>query len=184
MTGKLWNEKDYVVPSPPDPKLALSQTSLGILAQYNASYERNGQVRRLAYLVEPNMERVGEGKKPVFVDPAKAGRPMVIPILSPPAAGEKRPDLYAVYWTNTFAFSIFCQGKEVLGPCGLPAFRDQRQKAEQLALTPLAVAGDASIVGACAGAVVGVVWGLGRAGYTGDIVPTGYSENSGFSDPH
>lgn len=158
MTAKLWQARDYVVPSPPDPKLTLSQTPHGILAQYDASYEHDGKVRRLAYYVEPNMERIGKRQKPVFVNPTKAGSQIIIPILAPAKAQEPKPQLYAVYLPNDSAFSIYCRGEEVLGPCELPVFKDPRLTAEQVALTPLTVVGDGSIVGAC----VGFFWALGH----------------------
>jgi len=150
------------VPSP-DPKFGLSQTPHGILAQYDASYQSDGKQRRFAYYVEPNFERVAKGKKPVFVDPAKAGPRIVIPVLSSPVVGEKQPELYAVYSSSLSAFSLYCRGQEVLGPCNLPVFKDRRQAAAQYALTPLAVTADASVVGAAAGVVVGSVWALGHS---------------------
>ncbi len=183
MTGKLWREKDYVSPAP-DPKLVLTQTPHGILAQYNAVCDRDGKTRRLAYFVEPNMERIGKGAQPDFTDPAKAGAPIVIPILSQSEYAATKPELCAVYFSNNFAFSIYCRGEEVLGPCGLPVFKDRHQTAAQVALTPLAVVGDASVVGTCVGACVGAIWGLGQAGYSGPIYPIGYTDHSAATDPH
>lgn len=162
LTGRLWRERDYVVPSP-DPKLALSQTRQGILVQYDASNERNGDVHRRAYYLEPNLERVARGQKPIFADPAMAGPQTVIPIYPRPAADEPPPELYAVCPPNFCAFTIYRRG-EVLGPCDLPVFKDQRETATQVALTPLAVTGDASIVAA----VVGYVWVMCHASGTVD----------------
>ncbi len=165
MTGTLWHERDFVVPSP-NPKLALAQTPQGILVQYDAVYERNGDLRRRAYYAELNAKRVEAGQKPVFVDPAKAGPQTVIPIFLLPAADEPRPELYAVCSSNFCTFTIYRRGR-VLGPCDLPVFKDQKQTAEQVALTPLAVAGDASIVAA----VAGCVWAMVRYG-----VPVGCAD--------
>ena len=161
-TARLWHDTDYVVPSP-DPKFALSQTPHGILAQYDASYERDGKQRRFAYYVESNFERVAKGQKPVFVDAAKAGPQMVIPVLPRPAVGETEPELYGVYCSSFRTFSLYCRGQEVLGPCNLPVFKDRRETAAQFALTPLAVTADASVAGAAVGVVAGSLWALGHA---------------------
>lgn len=161
LTGRLWQDEAYVAPLP-DPKLELSQTSQGILAQYDASYDRTGKQRRFAYFVEPNLDRIARRQKPVFVDPAKAGPQTAIPILPPPTVGGKRPELFAVFSKDNFTFSIYCQGQEVVGPCPLPVFKDSRRTAAQVALTPLTATADAAVVGIVAGAVVGTVWGLGH----------------------
>jgi hypothetical protein len=148
-TGRLWHPEDYVEPAP-DPKLALSQTPQGILVQYDASYEHNGALHRRAYYLEPNLNRVAAGQKPGFVNPAKAGPQTVIPIFLRSAADQPRPELCAVCSSNFCTFTIYRRG-QVLGPCNLPVFKDQRETATQVALTPLAVTGDASVVAAVAG---------------------------------
>jgi len=132
-----------------EPKLALSQTPHGILAQYDAEFERNGNIHRRAFYVEPNLKRIAAGRKPIFVDPAKAGPQTLIAILSRPAANEPRPELWAVCSSNYCTFTIYRRG-QVLGPCDLPVFKDHLETATQVALTPLAVTGDASVVAAFA----------------------------------
>jgi len=149
MTGSLWSERDYVVPSP-DPKLALSRTPQGILVQYDAEYERNGDIHRRAYYLEPNIKRIAAGQKPVFVDPAKAGPQTVIPILRRSPTAEPQPELFALCSSNFCTFSLY-RRKQVLGPCDLPVFRDRGEMAKQVALTPLTVAGYASSVAVAVG---------------------------------
>jgi hypothetical protein len=145
MTKSLWTERDCVVPSPV-PKLSLSQTPAGILVQYDLEYERNGDIRRRAYFLEPNLKRIVAGQKPIFVDPGKVGPQKEIPLLRSFPLNEPRPALFAVCSSNECVFSLYRDGK-VLGPCDLPIFKDGRETAEQVALTPLAVTGDISIVG-------------------------------------
>lgn len=143
----------------PDPKLALVQTPQGILVQYDASCERDGNLQRRAYYLEPNLKRVAAGQKPIFVNPAKAGPQTVIPILARLAANAPRPELCAVCSSNYSMFTIYRRG-EVLGPCDLPVFKDQRETATQVALTPLAVTGDASVVAFFAGCI----WAMCHSG--------------------
>jgi hypothetical protein len=148
LTAKLWHDTSFVVPSP-DPKLAISQTPKGILVQYDAVSERSGEIKRHAYLLEPNLGRIAKRQKPVFTDPAKAGPRLAIPIFTKTIPGPARPEMYVVCSTNFSTFSIY-SGKLSLGPCDLPVFND-RSTAKELALTPLAVTGDASVIAAVLG---------------------------------
>jgi hypothetical protein len=149
LTGRLWQERDYVVPAP-SPHLALLRTAQGILVQYDASFERNGDLRRQAYYLEPNVQRIAAGQKPVFTEASKAGALNLISIFSQPPTNGPQPELYAVCTSNQCQFTVYRPG-EAFGPCDLPVYKDQQETATQLALTPLAVTGDASIVAAIAG---------------------------------
>jgi hypothetical protein len=153
-TGRLWQGEDYVAPAP-DPKLALAQTPQGILVQYDALYEHSGDLHRRAYFLEANVKRVASGKKPIYIDPANAGPQTVIPIIPHSATNGLRPELYAVCSSNFCTFTIHRQG-EVLGPCELPVYKDKQETAAQVALTPLAVTGDVTVVAV----VAGYLWGL------------------------
>jgi hypothetical protein len=66
--------------------------------------------------------------------------------------------LYAVV-TNFSTFTIYHHGW-IFGPCDLPAFKDNRTTAAQVALTPLTVTGDASVIAA----IAGTCWVVWRAG--------------------
>jgi hypothetical protein len=147
-TSRLWQGQDYVAPAP-DPKLAIFRTPQGILAQYDALYEHSGDLHRRAYYLEPNLKRVAAGQKPIFSDPAKTRTQTVIPILPRAAIGGVSPEWYAVCSSNFCAFTIYRQGKAV-GSYELPVFKDQMETAAQVALTPLAVTGDVSVVAAVA----------------------------------
>jgi len=142
-TSRLWQGEDYVAPSP-DPKLAISRTSRGILVQYDALYEHNGNLHRRAYYLEPNLKRVATAQKPVFVDLARVGPQTAIPILPHPTASAS-PECYAVCSSNLCTFTIYRGGK-ASGSYDLPVFKDVRGTATQVALTPLAVTGDVSVV--------------------------------------
>jgi hypothetical protein len=158
ITGRLWQERDYVVPAP-NPHLALFQTAHGILVQYDASYERDGGFRRQAYYLEPNLKNTAARQKPILVDSAKAGPKTAILIFTSLAVNAVPPPLYAICSTNQSTFTLYRQA-ESLGPCELPVYKDRRETATQAALTPLAVTGDASIVGA----VAGYLWVESRGG--------------------
>jgi hypothetical protein len=145
MTPALWHESAYVTPAP-IPNLALTDTPRGILAQYDAAFERNGDLRRCAYYVEPNLKQLSKGGKPAFVNPSKTRPGTPIPVFF--TRPKRPPDLYAVCPANHASFTIYRQDW-VLGPCDLPVFKDEKALAAKWALTPLAVIGDASLVGGC-----------------------------------
>jgi hypothetical protein len=151
-TGRLWQERDFVVPSP-DPKLALFNTPQGILVQYDASYERNGDLRRHTFYLEPNLKRIAARQKPVFIDPAKTAPRTAIPIFPHFEVNAPLPELYAICAPDHSTFTIYRRA-EVLGPCELPFYKDRHETATQAALTPLTVTGDASVIAA----VVGYLW--------------------------
>src|ERR1700722_5312072 len=142
LTGTLWQERDYVVPSP-DPRLALFQTPQGILVQYDAECERNGDLHRRAYYLEPNLKRIAAGQKPIFINSATGGPKTAIPIRTVLAANEPPRELCAVCSTNFCTFTIYRPG-QVLGPCDLPVFKDRAGTTTQAALTPLTVRARAS----------------------------------------
>jgi hypothetical protein len=163
LTARLWDGGNYVAPAP-DPKLVLSQTPQGILVQYDALYEHNGDLHRRAYYVETNFKRVVAGQKPVFVDPAKAGPQTVIPIFPRPAVKEPRPELWAVC-SNYCTFTIYRQGV-LLGPYDLPVFKDERETAAKVALTPLTATVDAAVAASVVGFVAGCIWAMSRGDVT------------------
>lgn len=146
ITKTLWTEHDCIVPSPV-PKLALTETDRGILVQYDAETERNGDIRRRAYLLEPNLRRIAAGKRPVYINSSSPKAQKPIPVFLKLPADRPAPEIYAVCPSNGCTFTIY-RGRKMLGPCDLPVFKDGGQTAKQVALTPLAVAGDVSVVGA------------------------------------
>ena len=124
--------------------------------QYDASYERNGDQLRLAYYLEPNIKRIAAGQKPVFVDPAKAGPQTVIPIIPRPAENAP-PESGVVFPSNTTSFTIY-RNRKMMGPFDLPVFKDPRETATQVALTPLTVTGDATVVAAVVGCIAAYLY--------------------------
>jgi hypothetical protein len=153
LTARLWHNPDYIVPAP-DPKLALFQTPRGILAQYDEMNENSGEVHQRSYLVEANLDRIKKRQRPKFILPGKLNPKTPIPILPRPSVGDSRPDVYAIYSSNFGSFTISRHGREVLGPCELPVFKRRGETAGQVALTPLAAAGDASAITSGGGGVI------------------------------
>src|SRR6266496_4195126 len=76
VTYKVWNNEEWrhFAGPAPSPHLAIFETANGddILVQYDEISDTNGRIRRRAYLLYPNLERIREGKRPDFVEPALA----------------------------------------------------------------------------------------------------------------
>src|SRR2546427_5891046 len=76
VTYKVWNNEEWrhFAGPAPDPHLALFETANGndILIQYDEMSDTSGRIRRRAYLLYPNLERIRENKRPDFVKPAPA----------------------------------------------------------------------------------------------------------------
>jgi len=174
MTGNLWHDKEYIVPAP-DPKLSLSQTPRGILVQYDAMLERTGKIHRRRYLLEPNIKRLAKGDAPIPFKPLKGESERAIRIFRTVPSDR---DYCAVVATNLTTFTIHRRGL-VLGPYDLPVYKDREWAAAQWALTPLAVAADASVVGA-------VVYGAIKSDanlFPNGIFPLDYSGHADYTDP-
>lgn len=162
ITGHLWNQSDYIVPSP-EARLTLAQTPDGILVQYNSVTERNGEIHRHAYFLEANNQRIAAGKQPVFIDPATIQPQTTIPVFWRMPENQRLPNLCALGQTNLDEFVMYRDGKRGES-YDLPVYNDKRKVAEKAALTPLAITGDATVVAA----VVAYLWARGHAGCLGE----------------
>jgi len=116
------------------------------LAVYD-ELRNSGRVRPRAYFVLQNERRTDMAKKPRFVDPANARNGVLVPmfvqnVMNPPAQR-----VYAVVSHQNF--ELYSSGSS-LGTYDLPVYRDAVSTAEQIAITPLAVTIDATLVGSVA----------------------------------
>ena len=83
LSYKLWDNGDMSSFAEPasDPRLALLANPRGenLLVQYDETSEKTEQVRRRAYFLEPNAERIAEHKRPHFTDPQAVARMNLVP---------------------------------------------------------------------------------------------------------
>ena len=149
LTGRLWNEHDFCVPSP-QPKLTLLATTNDVLVEYDEERESDGTIRRRGYLLNVNVSAITSGHKPLFIK-GESPHCSPIPILNLPPSDQAKVALYAVSKsTNGYPFTLHRDGRD-FGPYDLPVYPDKRETATQVVLTPLTVTGDVSIVGAVVG---------------------------------
>ena len=171
VTHKVWNNEEWrhFAGPAPSPHLALFETASrnDILVQYDEMSDTSGRIRRRAYLLYPNLERIQEKKRPKFVKLALTNG--VKPILlqdSPSSTADPHPTpaLYAVTARCGREFTLYRAGATE-GPYELPDYLKSNSTAARVLLTPFAVAADSVMVGLVA-SVVGVYM-LAKGNYGG-----------------
>jgi hypothetical protein len=152
MTSALWENDDWEAWKQPADKPHLQlfegdpQTNL--LVFYDEYSERNNGIHTRAYWLKENQTKVDEHVRPHFASfSAKNHLPSVPIYYDPiPAGMTLPPGLCAVVATNQQSFTLYVDNR-VIGSRLLPIYNDGKGRTEKIALTPLAVTADASIVG-------------------------------------
>ncbi len=157
LTYRLWDKGNISFCQPaPKPELALFDApgQKDILVEYNALSDSHVQVTRLAYFMQAGEARIQRGKAPHFIKPGPLGD--FRPIASQAATND-----YFLAGKDGKSFTLFRQNQPP-EQHNLPFYQDDHWSVTRVALTPLAVTGDAVIVGACAGVMA--VWMLCQNG--------------------
>jgi hypothetical protein len=171
-TVALWNSPTTSFCEPaPDPNLALFEAGphSDILVEYSAISDKHDNVLRLAYFSNANQKRIAAGKSPHFTSPKRSLKMQAIPIagLQPISHPLALTNSYATVTTNRQAFTLFrpgCQPENY----ALPFYRDDYSTLRRVALTPVALTVDATIIGAFAA----LIW-------AGDGNVSSYGNSSG-----
>src|SRR5260370_25177948 len=104
LTYRLWDDRMLARFNEPadNPHLQLFQSARtnDVLVQYDEVREKNEKVRRRAFFLNPNLERLEGGKKPRFVRPTKADNLQPIPCLSGLAASGNSHSLIGMVSTT------------------------------------------------------------------------------------
>jgi hypothetical protein len=154
-TPALWEEGRFArYHEPADaPKLQIFRAKDGsdFLVEYDESRDGSDSLRKRAYWLKPNLERLADRRKPRFVRSDQSTSLEPIAIFGPPGplVPPADADSYAVVLTNSHAFTIWAQGKK-LDEYELPVYLDASGRVKQLLLTPAAVTADVTIVGGVA----------------------------------
>ena len=153
LTYKLWTNPQlsrFAEPAP-EPHLALStgRKNKDVLVQYDEILEQNDKVRRRAYFLRQNAERIGRRENPRFLNPQIASAMTPVLIYDTPAETtnpEFSPrSLVAVFPRGGSEF-VLLQDGATEGPYALPVY-ESNATFLRVALTPVAVAGDTVMVG-------------------------------------
>src|SRR5687768_10556387 len=152
VTGAVWQHKAFHAPAP-EPRLQLSVAPQAgdILVEYDSLNERTDKVRRHAYLLAANEERVARSQKPHFVDSRDFSGLQPVPVFSEQSVPAIPPSaLYAT--TNRHGFTLHFPRAEP-ATHSLPVFFDGVTRTRQVLLTPPALVVDATIVGSIIGGI-------------------------------
>jgi hypothetical protein len=150
-THALWTEAqldDWNEPAT-DSKLQLFDASRqkDFLVVYDEYSERHDSTRTRAYFLNQNEKRVEQGRKPHFVSAQLSRELPLVPVLQtlPLANTNFLPTVYAVISTNKQSFTIY--SSEQRTNHDMPVYNDGWGRTDRIALTPVAVVADLTIVG-------------------------------------
>jgi hypothetical protein len=117
------------------------------LVVYDEYSERHDATRVRAYFLNQNETRVEQGRKPCFVSTQLSRDLPPVPVMPalPLADTNFLPALYAVISTNKQSFTIYSGNGRTSHD--LPVYNDGWGRADRIALTPVAVVADLTIVG-------------------------------------
>jgi len=165
-TQALWEQgtlANYREPAT-QPNLTLFESTSGkdVLVLYDEATERNDSIRRRAYWLSKNSERIRARRKPHFVS-VNAGKGLTsIPITDAPQPGAPAVPSgpYAITSTSSQSFTLQWSDRQT-GPYELPVYPDASGRTKQALLTPLTVAADLTIVGGCLAVIVAAAYAGG-----------------------
>src|SRR5262245_57008595 len=171
VTHKVWSNEEWrhFAGPAPSPQLTIFETANGdnILVQYDEMSDTSGRIRRRAYLLYPNLERIREGKRPDFVKPAQVNGAKLIQLQDSPMStsddAHPTPGIYAVLSRGGREFTLYRAGGRE-GPYELPDYLKSNNTAARVLLTPLAVAADSVMVGLVASVVAAYMLANGHYG--------------------
>jgi hypothetical protein len=167
-TYAIWTNGDldaYKEPAPtPNVRLYESQKKNDILVVYNEYSERNDSTHTRAYWLNKNENRVRDNHIPAFARKNSVDHLPLVPVFySLPEIPESNRNLYAVCNTN-FDTLVLYSGNREINSFNLPVYKDRQGTVEKIALTPVAVTTDATVVSAEAALFIAYAWA--QSGYS------------------
>ena len=163
-THALWKESNLDAWNEPadDPHLRLFDTPRhkDVLVVYDEYSERHDSVHQRGYWLMQNQKRIEQRRRPEFVEVLFPQNLTPIPVFvatNAPETGSSPPGPYAVVSTNLHSFILYSASNNG-GPYRLPVYNDGSGQAARIALTPLAVLADLTIIG---GFIAAEIWAGG-----------------------
>ena len=154
-TEALWNKTQLDAWNEPadNSKLQLfdADQQKDFLVIYEEFSERHDSTRTRAFFLNRNEKRVEQGRKPHFVSAQRSRDLSPIPVQQtlPLSNTNFPPTVYAVISTNTQSFTIYSSERRTNHD--LPVYNDGWGRIDRIALTPVAVVADLTIIGGCLG---------------------------------
>jgi hypothetical protein len=151
LTQHLWQSESFRRFHEPasDPRLEVyrSEKPPDYLVTYDEVREKDGRIRRRAFYLQANVNRIASRRRPAFVNPAKAAGLEAISVGAIVADGD-RWQLRETDGTTT-GFS-------------LPTYASRGTTALKILITPFTVTGDTIIVGSIVGVFVASAYAQGN----------------------
>ena len=171
LTYRLWDSADMRRFNEPasNPQLELSQSSKTnvVLVQYDEVRESNEAVKRRAYFLFRDEQKIKAGRKPTFISPEKVTGLKPVPLVYGDLLSTNVPAMggnYATTSTNSHRFTLQLDGHGK-GPYELPVYERKSGQVQRTVLTPFALAGDVVMVGFVAAFVALVTLCAGGASF-------------------
>lgn len=149
-TQALWNNENLeAVKEPADqPNLRLFNAKQhdDLLVIYDEYSERNDGIRTRAYWLNENQARLDQQRAPHFASPGLMQELSSVPVFyASPGETNWTFALYAVVETNRQSFTLYYNNGKI-SRHDLPTYNDGKGRVEKIALTPVAVTADLTIV--------------------------------------
>ncbi len=167
-TNALWNKTDLDAWNEPaqnaDVHLFDARHKKDFLVVYGEYSERHDSIHTRAYFLNQNQERVALGEKPHFVRVRGSHKLTPVPILQslPESNTYSSRTIYAVISSNKPSFTIY--SGEAKTDYSLAVYNDGQGQIYRVALTPVAVTADLTVVGGFLGCCF--IYGLAESGYS------------------
>jgi len=158
VTKALWETEDLEACKAPAGNLNLrlfeAKGQTNVLVIYEEASERNEAVHTRAYWLDENQSLVDQRLRPHFTRARSSRHLPGVPVFYEPipAGVNLPPGLCAMVAANRQSFTLYLANRSI-GSHDLPVYNDGKGRVEKIALTPLAVSADLTIVGAIAGCV-------------------------------
>lgn len=167
-TNALWNKTDLDAWNEPaqnaDVHLFDARHKKDFLVVYDEYSERHDSIHTRAYFLNQNQKGVAQGQKPHFVNARLSHQLPPVPIFQ--TLPESNPNfsqtIYAVISTNRQSFTIFSGRQKT--DYSLAVYNDGWGRRCRMALTPIAVVADLTIVGGGLGYLF--LAGMAESGYS------------------
>jgi hypothetical protein len=159
-TQALWNNGRMEAVKEPANNVSLrlfdSKRQNDLLVVYDEYSERNDGIHTRAYWLNENEMRVNQRRAPHFTNTNLMQNLPSVPVFytSAPSETNLTQALYAIVATNQQSFTLYSGNREI-SSYDLPFYNDGKGRVEKIALTPIAVTADLTIIGGYIG-----VWGL------------------------
>ncbi len=152
-TYRLWETDgftSYRYPSP-DPKLVVfhDRERNDYVTCYDELSDKKGTIERRAFLVRANGDVTERGRKPAYVQTIPTNL-----VTLPKNPRQPVPP----FVTETNAVFTIHETDQVIGPMPLPTYQENSGVPTKIALTPLAIVVDATVVGIVAGLMFPGAW--------------------------